>query len=133
MDITPNTSYLTAVRSQKLPWHILLGELIDNAFDAAGLTRLTDEIEERRKRRNEIEQDAEVAIRQKDLEAERVKLEIARDTEYARLAQEREVEVRRASQTAEIAAEQAEKQRAAKEAEITAGQQVDLAQLAAER
>ena len=57
----------------------------NNAFDAAGLTKLTDEIENRRKRRNEIEQDAQVQIDAKNLEAEQAKLEIARDAEYARL------------------------------------------------
>jgi uncharacterized membrane protein YqiK len=66
----------------------------DNAFDAAGLTKLTSEIEEKRKRRNDIEQDAQVAIEQKNLEADRMKLEIARDVEYARLSQEREIEIR---------------------------------------
>lgn len=105
----------------------------DNAFDAAGLTRLTQEIEERRQRRNEIERDTQVAIELKDLEAERKSLEISRDTEYARMEQEREVEVRRAAQGAEIAAEQAAKKRESEEAQITATQQVDLAKIAAER
>jgi len=105
----------------------------DNAFDAAGLTRLTSEIEEKRKRRNDIEQDTQVAINQKNLEAERQKLEIARDTEYAQLEQQREVEVRRAAQTSEIAGEQARKRREAEEAQITANQNIELAKIAAER
>jgi len=105
----------------------------DNAFDAAGLTRLTSEIEEKRKRRNDIEQDTQVAINQKNLEAERQKLEIARDTEYAQLEQQREVEVRRAAQSAEIAGEQARKRREAEEAQITANQNIELAKIVAER
>jgi len=105
----------------------------DNAFDAAGLTRLTFEIEEKRRRRNEIEQDAEVAIDQKNLEAERLKLEISRDTEYARLQQEREVSIRKASQVAEIQKEEAEQQRDAQEAEIIALQQVKLAEIQSEK
>ncbi len=104
-----------------------------NAFDAEGLTKLTEAIESRRKKRNDIEQDTAVAIRLKNLEAEREKLEISKEEEYARLAQEREVEVRRASQTAEIASQRAAKEREAKEAEITAKQQVDLASIAASR
>ena len=60
----------------------------DNAFDAEGLTKLTEEIELRKKLRNEIEQDTMVEIQHKNLEAERQKLEISRDTEYARLEQE---------------------------------------------
>ena len=105
----------------------------NNAFDAAGLTRLTDEIEERRRRRNEIEQDAEVAIETKNLEAERQKLEISKEVEYARLEQEREVEIRRASQTALIASEQAAKKREAEEAQIQATREVNLAQIEADR
>jgi len=105
----------------------------DNAFDAAGLTRLTSEIEEKRKRRNDIEQDTTVAIETKNLEAERTKLELARDTEYARLAQQREIEIRRASQASEIAREQANKQREAEEAQIVAAQQVESAKILANR
>lgn len=104
-----------------------------NAFDAEGLTRLTEAIESRRKKRNDIEQDTQVAIAQKNLEAEREKLNVAREVEYARLQQEREVEIRRAAQIAEIAAERAAKQREADEAAIAAQRQVDLARVVAER
>lgn len=104
-----------------------------NAFDAEGLTRLTEEIETRRKVRNDIEQDTNVAVANKNLEAERQTLEIQRDVEYARLDQQREVEVRKAAQAAEIASEQAQKTREADEAEITAKQQVDTARILAER
>ncbi len=105
----------------------------DNAFDAEGLTKLTESIEERRQRRNEIEQDTEVAIARKDLEAERQKLEVGREQEYARLEQEREIAVRRASQEAEIAREQAEQQREAQQAEILAVQQTDQTRITSQR
>jgi uncharacterized membrane protein YqiK len=105
----------------------------NNAFDAEGLTRLTEEIETRRKVRNDIEQDTNVAVANKNLEAERQTLEIQRDTEYAQLDQQREVEVRKAAQAAEIASEQAQKSREADEAEITAKQKVDTARILAER
>ena len=105
----------------------------NNAFDAQGLTKLTEEIELRRKRRNEIEQDTEVAVNLKNLEADREKFKIARDEEYARLEQQREVEIRRASQAAEIAKEQAEQKRAAEEAQIVADQQVEQAKIEAAR
>ncbi|EFF9338301.1 flotillin, partial [Escherichia coli] len=41
----------------------------DNAFDAEGLTLLTQETERRRRERNEVEQDVEVAIREKNRDA----------------------------------------------------------------
>lgn len=105
----------------------------DNAFDAAGLTKLTAEIEEKRKRRNDIEQDTQVAVAQKNLEAETAKLQIRRDVEYAQLEQEREIELRRASQVAEVAGEQARKRREAEDAEITANQNIELSKIKAER
>ena len=105
----------------------------DNAFDAQGLTKLTEEIEARRKERNDIEQDTEVAVQQKNLDAERLKLAIKRDEQYARLDQEREVEVRRAEQSAAVAQEQADQKRAADEAQIVATQRVDQARIGSER
>lgn len=105
----------------------------NNAFDAAGLTKLTAEIEDRRRRRNEIEQDTQVAIQRKNLEAERQVLEIGREEEYARLDQEREIAVRRALQAAEVAGEKAARQREAEEAQIRAKEALDRARLAAEK
>jgi len=78
-----------------------------NAFDAEGLTKLTETIEGRRKKRNEIEQD--------------------------KLEQEREISVRRAEQEASIAEQEAQKKREAEEAKIAAEREVDLKRIAAER
>ena len=105
----------------------------ENVFDAAGLTRLTEEIEDRRKIRNDIEQDTQVAVAAKNLEAERSKLEISRDMEYAKLDQQREVAVRRAEQVAEIAREEAVRKREAEEARITADQKVKQAEIGSEQ
>lgn len=105
----------------------------NNAFDAQGLTKLTEEIEARRKQRNDIEQDTSVAIQQKNLDTERLSLAIKRDEEYAQLEQQREIEVRRAQQTADIAREQAEQQRAAEEARILAEREVEQARIDKER
>jgi uncharacterized membrane protein YqiK len=104
-----------------------------NAFDAEGLTRLTEQIERRKKIRNDIEQDTLVQIRNKNLEAEKLQLTIDRDAEYARLAQEREVEVQRAAQRAELARERAERERESEQAQIRAREQVELARIAQER
>ena len=105
----------------------------NNAFDAAGLTKLTDEIEERRQRRNEIEQESEVAIQQKNLEAEKRRLEIIREEEYARLEQEREVATRRAEQSMQITQEEAARRKEAEEAEITSRREVDVAKVLADQ
>src|SRR5215475_5951540 len=86
-----------------------------NAFDAEGLTRLTETIETRKKKRNDIEQDTMIEIRNKNLDTERQALDIDRELEYARLAQERELEIQRASQRAEVARQRAEKEQEAED------------------
>ena len=53
----------------------------NNAFDAEGLTKLTEQIELRKKARNDIEQDTRVQIEAKNLEASRTSFTIARDAE----------------------------------------------------
>ena len=104
-----------------------------NAFDAEGLTKLTETIEVRRKKRNDIEQDTDLAIKTKNLEAERTRLNILREEEYARLEQEREIALRRAEQEASIAEQDAQKKREAEEAKIAAKREVDLKRILAER
>jgi uncharacterized membrane protein YqiK len=104
-----------------------------NAFDAEGLTRLTEQIERRKKLRNDIEQDTMIQIRNKNLEAEKLSLEIERDAEHARLQQERDLEIARALQRAELARERAEKQQLAERAEIIAREQVERARIETER
>jgi uncharacterized membrane protein YqiK len=91
-----------------------------NAFDAQGLTKLTQEIELRRKQRNDIERDTKIAIELKNLHTERQSLEIARDNEYARLMQDQEVKVRTAEAGAMIAQQESDRRREAEQARITA-------------
>jgi uncharacterized membrane protein YqiK len=105
----------------------------DNAFDAEGLTKLTQEIEERRKIRNDIEMDTQVAIENKNLEAQRKQLEIAKEKEYAQLHQQRELEIRRATQATEIAQEKALKRQQAEQAGIEAEKQIKQSTIAAEQ
>ena len=105
----------------------------NNAFDAEGLTKLTEQIELRKKARNDIEQDTRVQIETKNLEAQRQSFLISRDTEFARLEQEREVEMRRAVQGAEIAREQSLRQQEADQARIEAKKLVDSQQIQADR
>jgi uncharacterized membrane protein YqiK len=104
-----------------------------NAFDAEGLTRLTEQIERRKKIRNDIEQDTMIQIRNKNLEAEKLSLDIDREAEGARLAQEREIEIARAGQRAELVRERAEKQQLAERAEIAAREQIERARLETDR
>ncbi|MEO8667126.1 MAG: flotillin domain-containing protein [Bauldia sp.] len=104
-----------------------------NAFDAEGLTTLTETIEMRRKMRNQIEQQTMIEIRTQNLESERRVLEIEREGEYARLEQEREVEIRRAVQRAELARERALREQEASQAQIVATEATEKTRIAQER
>lgn len=104
-----------------------------NAFDAEGLTRLTEQIEHRKKQRNDVEQDTLIAIRNKNLEAEKLSLDIDREAEHARLAQQRELEIARARQRAEVSAERAQREQDAEAAQIAAKQGIDQARIRSEQ
>ncbi|MFM7704083.1 MAG: flotillin family protein, partial [Rubrivivax sp.] len=104
-----------------------------NAFDAEGLTRLTEQIERRKKQRNDVEQDTLIAIRNKNLEAEKLSLDIDLESESARLAQQREVEVARARQRAEVTTERAQREQSAEAAQIAARQAIEAARIRSEQ
>ncbi|WP_352338750.1 flotillin family protein [Psychrobacter sp. 16-MNA-CIBAN-0192] len=104
-----------------------------NAFDAEGMTRLTKTIQERLKLRNDIEQETDLAIKTKNLEAERSRINIVREEEYAKLEQEREISIRRAEQASNIATEESIKQREAEAAKISAQREIDLQRINADR
>lgn len=104
-----------------------------NTFDAEGLTRLTEQIESRKKKRNDIEKDTAVAIRAKNLEAEKRSLDIARDSEYARLTHEAEVAVERAQKKAEIANENAQRERQIEDVKIQEREAVERTRIGMEQ
>src|SRR5918993_1049261 len=104
-----------------------------NRFDAEGLTRIIEEIEDRRKLRNDIEQDAMIRIRTRNLEAERQSLDIERESESARLEQQREIEIRRAMQRAEVARERAARDTEAEQAQIQSREEIEKSRISNER
>ncbi|NBS22122.1 MAG: flotillin family protein, partial [Betaproteobacteria bacterium] len=104
-----------------------------NAFDAEGLTRLTEQIEQRKKQRNDVEQDTLIAIRNKNLEAEKLSLTIDLESENARLMQQREVEMARARQRAEVTTERAQRDQDAEAAQIAARQAIEAARIRSEQ
>src|SRR5688572_212682 len=101
----------------------------DNAFDAEGLTRLTQETQKRSKERNEIEQTTQVAIAQKNYEATQQKLEIEKGQRFATLIQQQDVSVREAEQAAQVATMQAQRKRESEQARIDAERQVKEAEV----
>lgn len=103
-----------------------------NTFDAEGLTILTEQIESRKKKRNDIEKDMMIAIRAKNLEAEKRSLEIQRDTESARLAHDAEVSIQRAQRKAEVSSENAAREREIEAVKLKEREAVERARIAME-
>ena len=75
----------------------------NNAFNAVGMRKLAEVIAKSKKERAAIDAEADVSVRRSAMEAERLKLQIAREQEEARIAREQEVELLKAAQAAEIA------------------------------
>jgi uncharacterized membrane protein YqiK len=104
-----------------------------NAFDAEGLTQLTQEIEERRRLRNRIENEARIEIKLKDYETEQRAIEIDRDLEYARIDQLRDIETRRAAQLASIEEEKSVSAISISQAKSKAEQESERIRIAKEK
>lgn len=104
-----------------------------NAFDAQGLTRLTQITEAKKKERNEIEQTTRIAIEERNLAAAMRSLEIKREEEYVRLDTERDVANRSAATKAETAEREAEAKRVEEEAKIQSSLAVRQRQIDSDR
>jgi uncharacterized membrane protein YqiK len=96
----------------------------NNAFDAEGLTALTQIVEARRRQRNEIIRATEVAIAQQDLEARKQTLAIDQAKREAELNQERDITNKTAETRAAAAEREAQARRAEEEARLGADQAI---------
>ena len=105
----------------------------ENAFDAEGLTLLTQEIENRKKIRNDIERDTQLQIAQKDLSTEKQQMEVRQDLETSKLETDKQISFRNATQKAEILKFDAEKNREAETARIEAEKLTEQANIAKDR
>ncbi|AOO66259.1 flotillin domain-containing protein [Sulfurospirillum halorespirans] len=105
----------------------------NNAFDAEGLLRLTQTIEERNKLRNDIERDTAVQIQQKNLQTTKEALNLQQDEEYARLEQSREIEMKKAQQEADIKIEQSNQNKKSETVKLSANQEIEQARIITER
>ncbi len=75
----------------------------NNAFNAVGMRKLAEIISSNRKKRTEIEAEAEIAVRQTQLDATKRRLLLAQEEEQAQLGQRLEIEKVKASTEAESA------------------------------
>ncbi len=90
----------------------------NNIFDAEGLRQITAQTSMRLKERNEIERNTEVAIKQKDIEAFKLKLQLDKDRAFAEADQSFQIETYKAKRFAEIEQFKSEQERISREAII---------------
>jgi flotillin len=90
----------------------------NNAFNAVGLRKLAEIIAVNRKKRAEIEADAEVSVRQTQLEATKRRLLLSQQEEEAQINQHLEIEKIRAASDAEAAKAREEAMIASEDARI---------------
>ncbi|MCU0908011.1 MAG: SPFH domain-containing protein, partial [Rhodobacteraceae bacterium] len=120
---------VSLTRLDQTPFHALDE---NNAFNALGMRRLAEIIAVNKKERAVIEADAEVSVRQSQLEATKRKLTISREEEEAMIAQNRAIEIARARSHAETAQEQAASERLREAARIERERDVRMKALESE-
>ena len=106
---------MSLTRIDQTPFHALDE---NNAFNALGMRRLAEIIAVNKKERAVIEADADVSVRQSQLDATKRKLTISREEEEAMIVQQQEIEISRARSSAETAEEQAVSEKRREEARI---------------
>ena len=128
-DLAQNGLLLESVsltRLDQTPFHSLDE---NNAFNAVGMRRLAEIIAVNRKERAAIESDAEVAVRQSQLDATKRKLLISQEEEEATIGQQQEIETTRAKSQADIAEEQSDSERRREAARIAREREVRAAEI----
>ena len=100
-----------------------------NTFDSQGLTQLTEQIESRKRKRNDITQDTKISIENKNLETVQKELEIKKNEEFSKYQQEREIAIQKSKERTETVIQRAEKEREAEQAEISSQEQIEVAKI----
>ncbi|MBI1493317.1 flotillin family protein [Halocynthiibacter styelae] len=105
----------------------------NNAFNAVGMQKLAAVIATSRKQRAEITAEADVAVAQSEMEAEKRKYQIDREQQQAHIAQIEEIQSLQASQEAEIARNQEASDQAKEQARIERERAVRASEIERER
>ena len=100
-----------------------------NTFDAEGLTQITEFTQSRKKKRNDIEKDTEVSIRNKNLQSIKQTLEIEKEEEFSKYQQKREIEQQRAIENTETIKTKSEKEKESELAEISSQKDIEIARI----
>jgi flotillin len=121
---------VSLTRLDQTPFHALDE---NNAFNALGMRRLAEIITVNKKERAAIEADAEVAVRQSQLDATKRKLLIEQEEEQAQFEQQRQIEITRAVSQADIAEQQASAELRREHARIEREREVRGSEIARDR
>ena len=101
----------------------------NNAFNAVGLRKLAEIIATSKKKRAEIEADADVSVRQTQLEAIKQRLHLSRQEEEAQIGQRLEIEKLKATSDAETARAREQSTVASENARIDREQSTRVAEI----
>ena len=132
-DLAQNGLVLESVsltRLDQTPFHALDE---NNAFNALGMRRLAEIIATNKKERAEIEADADVSVRQSELDATKRKLVISQEEEEAVISQQRSIETSRAKSQADVAEEQAASEKRREAARIEREREVRTSEIEKDR
>lgn len=105
----------------------------NDVFDVQGLKNITLTTEANLTERNNTQQAARILREQRNFEANQESLKIKQQDQFATLDQEREVETRRAEQSAQLAKQRADRKRESDVAEIEAERETTLARTQAQQ
>ncbi len=101
----------------------------NNAFNAAGMRKLSELIARARKERADIDADAEMAVRNSQLTLTKRRLEIDLEEEQARIQHTQRVEQLKARQLADIAAQKAESEHAIAASQLSMEEKIEAARV----
>jgi len=105
----------------------------NNAFNSLGMRRLAEIIASNKKARAAIEADAEVSVRQSELDATKRRLMIEQEEEQAAIEQQRKIETSKADSQAEISRQQSQSELRREEARIAKEQEVRTKEIERDR
>ena len=105
----------------------------NNAFNAVGMRRLAEVISSNKKKRAEIEADADVAVRHTQLDSLKRKLELDREQQQAEIAQALTIEKLKAETAAETEATRQQAEESAARARIERERGVKVAEIERDR
>src|SRR5262245_20923679 len=117
-NLSQNGILLDSVSLTRLDQSAFSGFDENNAFNAVGMRKLAEIIAVNKKKRAEIEADAEIAVRQTQLEATKRRLLLTKEEEQAQISQRLEIEKAKSASEAEAAKAREEAMTASEDARI---------------